>query len=403
MPVPAPSVAPLAAPSQSQTWRWDIFCRVIDNHGDLGVCWRLSVDLAERGHQVRLWVDDARALTWMAPHGHPRVQVLPWSETPLAGLDTPGDVAIEAFGCELPLSYQAALAHSVNARPSGVSPTPSGPATRPPIWINLEYLSAETYVERSHGLPSPVMSVPARGLTKWFFYPGFTARTGGLIREPHLLPPPVRATQMGSPANELAPRADIPSSAHLPAGLARRRALRISLFCYEPQGLDKWLQGLRLSSVPIHLWVAAGRPQTAVKQCLPAGHRHGSSLNLRYLPFLTQTRYDHLLRHCDLNVVRGEDSLVRAIWAGRPLIWHIYPQADGAHHEKLEAFLALSQAPTSLADYHRRWNADQAMPLPALTQALLASWQDWALAWRERLLSQPDLTSQLIAFVRGKP
>ena len=155
--------------------------------------------------------------------------------------------------------------------------------------------------------------------------------------------------------------------------------------------------------MPIHLWVAAGRPQTAVEQCLPAGHRHAPSLNLRYLPFLTQTRYDHLLRHCDLNVVRGEDSLVRAIWAGRPLIWHIYPQADGVHHDKLDAFLSLSQAPTSLVDYHRRWNADQAMPLPALTQALLASWQDWALAWRERLLAQPDLASQLIAFVRGKP
>ena len=403
MTVPAPSVAPLAASSQTQAWRWDIFCRVIDNHGDLGVCWRLSVDLAERGHLVRLWVDDAVALTWMAPHGHPRVQVLPWSETPLAGLDAPGDVAIEAFGCELPLSYQAALAHCVNARPSDVSTSSSGSATRPPTWINLEYLSAETYVERSHGLPSPVMTGPARGLTKWFFYPGFTARTGGLIREPHLPPPPVRATQMGSPAGELAPRADIASSSQHPAGLARRQALRISLFCYEPQGLDSWLQGLRLSSMPIHLWVAAGRPQTAVKQCLPAGHRHAPSLNLRYLPFLTQTRYDHLLRHCDLNVVRGEDSLVRAIWAGRPLIWHIYPQADGVHHDKLDAFLALSQAPTSLVDYHRRWNADQAMPLPALTQALLASWQDWALAWRERLLAQPDLASQLIAFVRGKP
>ncbi|MFZ9554400.1 MAG: elongation factor P maturation arginine rhamnosyltransferase EarP, partial [Limnohabitans sp.] len=140
MTVPDPSVAPLAASSQTQAWRWDIFCRVIDNHGDLGVCWRLSVDLAERGHQVRLWVDDAGALTWMAPHGHPRVQVLPWSETPLAGLDAPGDVAIEAFGCELPLSYQAALARRVSARASDVSPSSSGPATRPPTWINLEYL-----------------------------------------------------------------------------------------------------------------------------------------------------------------------------------------------------------------------------------------------------------------------
>lgn len=132
------------------------------------------------------------------------------------------------------------------------------------------------------------------------------------------------------------------------------------------------------------------------------GHRHGNGLNVRTLPYLTQRRYDDLLRHCDLNIVRGEDSLVRAIWAARPLIWHLYPQADGAHHDKLEAFLALSQAPATLVDYHHRWNADQALPLPTLTRDLLASWQDWAVAWRDRLLRQPDLTTQLIAFAVSK-
>jgi uncharacterized repeat protein (TIGR03837 family) len=162
------------------------------------------------------------------------------------------------------------------------------------------------------------------------------------------------------------------------------------------------LHGLRDAACPTHLWVAAGRPQTAVRRCLPEGHRHGQSLNLRHLPYLTQLGYDRLLRHCDLNIVRGEDSLVRALWAGRPLIWHIYPQDDGAHHPKLEAFLSASQAPDSLADYHRRWNADQGQPLPPLSRKLLSSWQAWALNWRQRLLSQPDLTTQLIAFVAGK-
>ena len=57
---------------------WDIFCKVIDNHGDIGVCWRLATQLAARGHEVRLWVDDAAALDWMAPGGHDRVQVLAW-------------------------------------------------------------------------------------------------------------------------------------------------------------------------------------------------------------------------------------------------------------------------------------------------------------------------------------
>ena len=54
---------------------WDIFCQVIDNFGDIGVCWRLAADLAARGHQVRLWVDDASALHWMAPQGAAGVEV----------------------------------------------------------------------------------------------------------------------------------------------------------------------------------------------------------------------------------------------------------------------------------------------------------------------------------------
>ncbi len=37
----------------------DIFCAVVDNYGDIGVCWRLARQLAhEHGMTVRLWVDD---------------------------------------------------------------------------------------------------------------------------------------------------------------------------------------------------------------------------------------------------------------------------------------------------------------------------------------------------------
>jgi len=118
--------------------QWDLFCRVIDNHGDLGVCWRLAADLASRGETVRLWVDDPLALHWMAP-GHetttPGVTVLRWAE-PLAEVD-PGDVVIEAFGCDPPPAFVDSMARRI------------------PVWINLEYLSAEDYVERNHGLPSP--------------------------------------------------------------------------------------------------------------------------------------------------------------------------------------------------------------------------------------------------------
>ena len=375
-----PSVNVSAVPSLAPaTWRWDLFCRVIDNHGDLGVCWRLAVDLAQRGHRVRMWVDDARALSWMAPQGHPLVQVLPWSEDPLAGPDpVPGDVVVEAFGCELPARYQQALARA----PSSAN------ASLQRVWVNLEYLSAEPYVERLHGLPSPVLHGPAQGLTKWFFYPGFSPRTGGLIRESHLV-------RLGRPA---------PSQ--------RRRhqnaAWRISLFCYEPASLGPWLS--RLSSGPgkSRLWVTAGRATAAVQHHLgpppgttPQRARRGQ-LSVSYLPYVSQTGFDRLLASCDLNCVRGEDSLVRAIWTGRPFLWQLYPQDDQAHLQKLEAFLQVTQAPASLAQAHRAWNADQPAPLPALTPDLLKEWQDWAERLRQRQCQQEDLTTQLLNFVADR-
>ena len=113
---------------------WDVYCRVVDNLGDAGVCRRLAADLAARGEQVRLVIDDAAPLTFMAPAGAVGVDVLAWP-----GPAEPGDVVIEAFGCDPPPETVAAMAR----RPT------------PPLWINLEYLSADADVERSHGLPSP--------------------------------------------------------------------------------------------------------------------------------------------------------------------------------------------------------------------------------------------------------
>jgi uncharacterized repeat protein (TIGR03837 family) len=346
------------------TMRWDIFCKVIDNYGDIGVCWRLACDLASRGQAVRLFVDDASALAFMAPGGQPGVQVRDWSSGRQA---TPGDVAIEAFGCELDAPYVDAMA--AQAR--------QGQA---PAWVNLEYLSAEPYVERCHGLLSPVHSGEGAGLVKRFFYPGFTARTGGLLRE-----------------HDLSQRQhDFDRQQWLDSlGLAGDAAERISLFCYEPPALPGLLQQLAARPAPTRLLVTPGRAAAAAKAVLDAGLDPGP-LAIDWLPPLTQQDYDHLLWACDLNFVRGEDSLVRALWAGKPLVWQIYPQDDGAHAPKLAAFLDWLQAPAELRSFHMAWNGLAAEPLPPLTPA---SWTAAAEAAKARLLLQDDLATQLIRFV----
>ena len=320
-----------------QAQRWDVFCRVIDNHGDLGVCWRLARRLAALGRRVRLWVDDARALQWMAPGGAPRVDVLPWRE--LRADELPGDVVVEAFGCDPPPGFVARM---------GTLPAPL-------VWINLEYLSAERYVERSHGLASPQLAGPGRGLTKWFFYPGFGPATGGLLHEPEL----------ERERTAFVPEPWLASIGVPPLAGARR----VSLFCYEQPAIGAALE--RWSAESTQLLVTPGPPAAQVAAWLGVPGtpheeaRHGA-LQAHFLPWLSQPGYDRLLWSCDLNHVRGEDSLVRAMWARRPFVWQLYPQHDDAQHTKLEAFLDtyLAGVDTAAAQPLRRrfraWNGHPA-------------------------------------------
>jgi uncharacterized repeat protein (TIGR03837 family) len=385
----------ITIPAMAAARVWDIFCKVIDNFGDIGVCWRLAADLASRGHAVRLWMDDATALAWMAPAGCQGVRVLPWPQdgTP-PDLDAarfaqhPPDVLIEAFGCEIAPEFIAACTN--NTRATGIKP----------VWINLEYLSAEAYVKRYHAMPSPVQSGPAAGWIKWFFYPGFTADTGGLLREPGLQDEQERFDR----------------AAWLKAqGIAWNGEALVSLFCYEPAALESLLvqfAGHGLQGKPVHLLVAAGRATTAVqaviedKKSLQPSTGMGELLSISYLPLMEQIEFDHLLWACDLNFVRGEDSLVRALWAGKPFVWHIYPQHDGAHLAKLQAFLDMLEAPPSLRAFHAAWNGKTAPQIAASGPVPLAvdlpAWQATALAARTRLMGQDDLSTRLLGFVAKK-
>lgn len=375
---------------------WDIFCRVIDNHGDLGVCWRLSCQLAERGAAVRLWVDDPSALAWMAPHGQAGVQVLPWPDSqgapsaanpaseacpgcgPTTSRQPQARVWLEAFGCGIPDEWIANNLYASSAESQ--ESLQNSPA---PTWINLEYLSAEAYVERCHRLPSPVTSGPARGLTRRFFYPGFTPATGGLLREPDLMARQAVFDRRQWLAGQ---------------GLVWAGERVVSLFCYEPAALGGWLHQWAQGHTPTLMLVAPGRPWAAVQQVLAAHPQlPQGALRIQPLAHLTQHHFDHLLWASDLNCVRGEDSLVRALWAGQPLVWHIYPQDDGAHWPKLQAFLDWLQAPDDLRALHHHWNADSPNgPPPPVDWPRAAACVQAA---RARLMAQPDLVTQLLACV----
>ncbi|MDM8350520.1 elongation factor P maturation arginine rhamnosyltransferase EarP [Pseudomonas sp. sp1636] len=368
---------------------WDIFCSVVDNYGDIGVTWRLARQLvAEHDAAVRLWVDDLLAFARLCPAADVRV-----AQQSLQGVDVrqwpapwlpveAADVVIEAFACELPTAYVAAMAR--RARPS--------------LWLNLEYLSAEDWVGGCHGLPS----MQSTGLQKFFFFPGFRPETGGLLREAGLLERRRNFQQDPAARQAFLQRLGV-------APLANARL--ISLFAYENCGLASWLDVLAAGCQPTHMLVPEGRVLGDVQAWLGVRSLTVGSLEVRgaltvqVLPFVTQDDYDRLLWSCDFNAVRGEDSFVRAQWAGRPLLWHIYEQQENVHLEKLEAFLALytqglsPAAGATLTALWQAWNHGE-----GVGESWLALQQAWpelaehAEAWSLEQASQTDLAEALVEF-----
>ena len=372
---------------------WDIFCKVIDNYGDIGVAWRLARQLAnEYPFTVRLWVDDLAAFKHLWPsiladvdiQNCEGVEVRAWTEPFLPV--SPAEVVIEAFGCTLPEDYLHAMCTQSLAA----------------VWINLEYLSAEEWVKTHHALPSPHPTLP---LTKFFFFPGYELGTGGVLCERDL-----------ASRRERFLHKEIKPYWH---GLGLEKPtpseLRVSMFAYENAAwlrlLDTWVEG----NQRVTCLIPEGRllPQLSAwlgEQALPIGSvRRRGQLECRVLPFLNQDDYDRLLWACDVNFVRGEDSCVRAQWAQKPFVWQAYPQAENAHWPKLDAL-----------------NQRYVQGLPkAQAQAMTELWQGWngrgdiasawshfmqvrsdidhhAQKWVDRLAEPGDLAANLVAFVEDR-
>ena len=377
--------------------RWDVFCRIVDNFGDAGVCWRLARQLTrEHGIAVTLWIDDVASLARFVPglaenrndQASNGIRVRRLTTHVAEPFDLP-DVVIEGFGCGLPEPYVAAMAN----------------ASRPPVWVVLEYLSAEPWIDASHALPSRHPRLP---LTRWFWFPGFTTKTGGVLREADLLD-----TRDAFRADSAARDAIWRATGYSPAP----EALKVSLFCYAnpalPALLEAWAEGDEAIAciVPegvarseLDFWTGGAVPH-------PGAPLTRGRLTLAVVPFVDQDAFDRRLWACDLNFVRGEDSFMRAQWAGQPYVWHIYPQEEDAHLTKMDAFLTRLEG--SVPDGVRlgqrtfwyAWNAGDpittadAWPgyraaMPAVTVL--------ARAWARALARQPDLAGGLVKFCESR-
>ncbi|AMO96111.1 conserved hypothetical protein, PP_1857 family [Collimonas fungivorans] len=368
-----------------------LFCKVVDNYGDIGICWRLARQLEqEHGIAVTLWVDNLASFRRICPQVAidrelqqiGAVTVRHWSGQD--GAFTAADVAdivIEFFACDIPPAYIAAMAERAPH----------------PVWLNLEGLSAEAWVEGCHALPSP----QSRSLTKYFFFPGFTSKTGGLLLESGLL-----LQRQAFQQDPAAIAAFLSQFGVTPAEMA---SLKISLFCYPQAPAPALFEAWQNSGVAMTCLVPEGVAVDAVEAFLGKQAQAGASatrgaLTVRVLPFMPQPDYDKLLWSCDLNFVRGEDSFVRAQWAGKPFVWHIYPQDEDLHHVKLNAFLQSYAGTTEkLAEFSLCWNEakKEAVDWATLWPSFAADMPKiaiMAMDWQQQMLANGDLAGNLLKF-----
>ena len=291
----------------SEIIKIDIFCRVIDNFGDAGVMWRLARSLTGEGFAVRLIIDDTDTLCALAgcPAKTPAdligkgeaIDVVLWEkawdsgECPLQ----PAEVVIEGFACRLPQDYERKMA-----------------ATRP-LWFNIDYFSAEDWIESCHLVPS---IEPKTGLVKTNYFPGVTPRSGSLIIEKDYEAQESLYKKSLSAKNGSDP-------------------LRVFFFAYPYGPIESMAEAM------IH---CGHKLEVSVSQC-EAGRLLSASLlkteskdiTVKTLPFVAQKDFDQLLWVSDIAFVRGEDSAARAMIAGTPFLWHIYHQEDDVHMVKLKA------------------------------------------------------------------
>lgn len=374
---------------------WDLFCRVVDNLGDVGIAWRLARQLArDPARSVRLVVDGLAVLARLEPRIDARRTCQSVDGIVVVDRAWPGEAGgpraawtvVEVLGCGLPAACLDAMED----------------AACHPVWIDFEHLSAEAWVADFHGLPSPH---PRRALVKHFFYPGFGPRTGGLWLEPGLAGRRRAFVDDGSAVDALWRRLGVPPRAP--------DECRASLFAYPsaPVGaLSRAMADDRRRRWTLLVPEGGGTTATAALAGGSSPVSCDGAFMVRSIPFVDQDDYDRLLWACDLNFVRGEDSFVRAQAAARPFVWQIYRQADDVHLGKLAAFADRYEAGLALAcrDAQRRmwnaWNGDGRL-LSAAFGAFhdhLPALHEHAERWGDRLGCETPLVDRLIAFAAAR-
>ena len=300
----------------------DIFCEIIDNFGDIGVVYRISKELKKIFQNVRIRIVLNRLEEFKAINK--KVKDTDYQEIDglicvtekyvKENIETFGvsDVFIEAFGCNVPEEYVKQAKENSK------------------LWINLEYLSGEKWIEDFHLCESLIDS---KTLKKIFFMPGFNEKSGGVIIDSGFL----ERMKFGKENRD-----EIFKKYFKDFDLKDK--FIGTVFSYE-KNFENLLETLKNYEKETVLLLMGEKTQKSFSEILKKNltEDYGNivkygKITMIYSDFFSQEEYEEIISASDFNFTRGEDSFVRGIILGKPFMWHIYLQEEKAHMDKIKAF-----------------------------------------------------------------
>lgn len=278
----------------------DIFCQVIDNYGDVGVAYRLAREFKRvyPNKKLRFVINQIEELNLIRKSED--IEIILYKD--ISKIENSADLIIESFGCEIPKEYMDKALKNAE------------------LIINLEYFSAEKWVDDFHLQESFL----GGNLKKYFFIPGLSEKSGGILLDNEFLE---RKKKVEANKEYYLEKFEIKEKYDLIG----------SVFSYE-KNFDSLIEELKKLGKKIILLILSEKTQKNFIKYFDNGNNY-DKIKFVKLPFFSYDKYEELLALCDFNLVRGEDSFVRALLLGKPFLWHIYPQDENTHIKKLESFL----------------------------------------------------------------
>ena len=278
----------------------DIFCEVIDNYGDVGVAYRLAREFKRiyPHKRLRFFINKTEEINLIKKSND--IEIITYKD--IFKVENSADLIIETFACEIPKEYMDKALRSSK------------------LIINLEYFSAEDWVDDFHLQESFL----GGSLKKYFFIPGLSKKSGGILLDNEFLE---RKKQVEENREYYLEKFEIKEKYDLIG----------SVFSYE-KNFDSLIKELKKLDKKVLLLVLSEKTQKNFIKYFDNSNNYDKIKAVK-LPFFTYDKYEELLSLCDFNLVRGEDSFVRALLLGKPFLWHIYPQEENTHIQKLNSFL----------------------------------------------------------------